>query len=136
MEQMHLPRATGEFFFDDVVARTTTTASTTNQDIQDEDCVTATSVIDFLNLFYGGTKVVSDDVALQIAQSGGADACLSRLESQQAFGVAESLAAAIVGGGAAGFASIALALWMSLIVYEIGNLLSWTKLLLPELYTN
>ena len=120
MDQLHLPRETGEFLFDDVVACTSSTATNKQQQQQQqqdkEDCVTAANVVDFLNLFYGGTKVVSDDVALKIAQAGGTDACLTRMEFNQAFGVAEPSAAAIVGRGAAGFASIALALLMSLIV--------------------
>ena len=73
------------FLFDDVLACTTTESSTSNQ--EEEDSATAVNVVDFLNMFYGGTKLISDDLATQIAQAGGADASLTRLEFEQAFGV-------------------------------------------------
>ena len=97
MEHLHLPRETEEFLFDDVVDCTTTATNEPQQQQQqdeEEDCVTAANVVDFLNLFYGGTKLVRDDLALLIAQAGGTDACLTRWGFEQAFGVAEPSVAA------------------------------------------
>ena len=79
MESVHMPHETGEFVFDDVVACTST------PDEQDEECITANNIVEFLNMFYGGHKVVSDELAEHIVELSGDDQCFTRSEFEDAF---------------------------------------------------
>ena len=89
MGSIQLPRETGEFLFDDVVACTSSNFKTASG----EACVTPSNVVDFLNQFYGGTEVVSTDLAKHIADKSGPDACYTRAEFETVFGAAETLSA-------------------------------------------
>ena len=70
MDQLQLPRETGEFLFEDVVAYTLSNFQTATGDA----CVTPDNVIDFLNQFYADTEVVSANMAQQIREKSGSDA--------------------------------------------------------------
>ena len=85
MENIALPRETGEFLFDDVVA------CTTPEMTPEDACVTADNVIAFLNMFYGGTQVVSPALAQHIRDESGTDSCFTRPEFEASFTTAEDL---------------------------------------------
>ena len=86
MESIHMPHESGEFLFEDVVACT----SSLDQEPAGsgaEECITVANLVDFLNMFYGGTKVVSDDMVQIFAQLSGDDMCFTRSEFEAAFSV-------------------------------------------------
>ena len=85
MENIALPRETGEFLFDDVVA------CTTPEMTPEDACVTADNVIAFLNMFYGGTEVVSPALAQHIRDESGPDSCFTRPEFEASFTTADDL---------------------------------------------
>ena len=82
MDQVQLPRQMGDFLFDDVMACTSSNFQTSSG----ETCVTPDNVVDFLNQFYAGTEVVSADLAREIREKSGSDACYTREEFEAAFG--------------------------------------------------
>ena len=88
MEHIQLPTGnSGELLFDDVVACTgaTTTSNEKNEVSPDNICVTADSVVNFVNLFFGGTSVVSHELAQHIREESGPDTCLTRTEFEALF---------------------------------------------------
>ena len=82
MDQVQLPRETGDFLFDDVIACTSSNFQTPSG----EECVTPDNVVEFMNQFYAGTEVVSADLAQEIREKSGSDACYTRQEFEAAFG--------------------------------------------------
>ena len=88
MEHIQLPAGnSGEFLFDDVVACTgaITTSTEKNEASPDNICVTADNVVNFVNLFFGGTSVVSPELAQHIREESGPDTCLTRTEFEALF---------------------------------------------------
>ena len=83
LASVELPSEMGDFVFDDVVACTSSNFKTA----LGETCVTPDNVVEFLNNFYAGTKVMSPAMADQIRQDSGADACYTRSELESAFAV-------------------------------------------------
>ena len=83
MDSIVVPPETGEFIFDDLVACT----SPTTPDVAalETACVSAENVIDFLNQFYGGTTLVSPELAQHIRDESGPDACFTRTEFEASF---------------------------------------------------
>ena len=52
--------------------------------------MTPDNVVDFLNMFYGGTEVVSAELAQHIRETSGSDACYTRAEFEAAFGTTDT----------------------------------------------
>ena len=83
LASLDLPQEMTDFVFDDVVACTSSNFKTASR----ETCVTPDNVVELLNNFYAGTKVVSPAMADQIREQSGADACYTRSEFEAAFAV-------------------------------------------------
>ena len=87
MDQVQLPRETGDFLFDNVVACTSSNVQTASG----ETCVTPDNVVDFVNQFYAGTEVVGATLAREIRDQSGSDAYNTRHEFEAAFGSTTTL---------------------------------------------
>ena len=88
MEHVQLPsEQSGTFLFDEVVACTvgTDTTDSTGTSPDNDICVTADNVVEFLNLFFGGTSVVSPELAEHIREESGPDTCYTRAEFEALF---------------------------------------------------
>ena len=87
MEHIQLPAGkSGEFLFEDVVACTGVETSTEGSEASLDDlCVTAENVVDFVNLFFGGTAAVSPELAQHLREESGADTCFTRTEFENLF---------------------------------------------------
>ena len=101
MESINMPHESGEFLFEDVVA-CTSSLDQEQAGSAAEECITVANLVDFLNMFYGGTKVVSDDMVQFFAQLSGDDMCFTRSEFEAAFSVPddkEELSAGVLSHG-------------------------------------
>ena len=87
MEHIQLPAGkSGKFLFDDVVACTgVATGAEGSEAALDDLCITADNVVDFVNLFFGGSSVVSPELAQHIQEESGADTCFTRTEFENLF---------------------------------------------------
>ena len=87
MEHIQFPTGqSGEILFNDVVACTgAATGAEGSEASLDNICVMADNVVDFVNLFFGATLVVSPDLAQHIREESGADTCVTRTEFEALF---------------------------------------------------
>ena len=87
MEHIQLPAGkSGEILFEDVVACTgVATGAEGSEASLDDLCITAENVVDFVNLFFGGSSVVRPELAQHIRKESGADTCFTRTEFENLF---------------------------------------------------
>ena len=79
-EDLRLAQPAGDFFFDNIVACTNAATNT-----EDERCVSASNVVDFLNIFFEGKTIIPPDLAQRLVEKTGGDRCMTQTEWQQLF---------------------------------------------------